>query len=159
MDLFTAVNDHGPRVLSNRGANGIDGTVATAFGVAAHGPAVLLVGDVTLAHDIGSLLTARRYPELPLTVVLLDNGGGGIFDFLPVAEHAEPALFESQIVTPSGLTMATVAGLAGLRHVVASNAASVRAALDEPGLIEYRTDRVENVAKHRELFAAVAARL
>ena len=94
-----------------------------------------------------------------LTIVCVNNGGGGIFDFLPVAEHADPALFESQIVTPSGLTMAKVAALADLRHVVASSAAEVRAALEEPGLIEYRTDRADNVKKHRELFAAVAGRL
>jgi 2-succinyl-5-enolpyruvyl-6-hydroxy-3-cyclohexene-1-carboxylate synthase len=78
-----------PRVLCNRGANGIDGTVSSAFGAAAAGPdpTVLLIGDVALAHDIGGLLAARRL-QLDLTIVLIDNGGGGIFDFLPVAHAA-----------------------------------------------------------------------
>ena len=89
IETFWPVRDGPPRVLCNRGANGIDGIVSSAFGAAAaeRGPVVLLIGDVALAHDIGGLLAAQRL-ELRLTIVLLDNGGGGIFDFLPVAENA-----------------------------------------------------------------------
>ncbi len=86
IETFWPVRADPPRVLCNRGANGIDGTVSSAFGAAACGePVVLLIGDVALAHDIGGLLAARRL-DIALTIVLLDNGGGGIFDFLPVAE-------------------------------------------------------------------------
>jgi 2-succinyl-5-enolpyruvyl-6-hydroxy-3-cyclohexene-1-carboxylate synthase len=86
IETFWPVRGDPPRVLCNRGANGIDGTVSSAFGAVAAGcgPVVLLIGDVALAHDIGGLLAARRL-ELALTIVLIDNGGGGIFDFLPVA--------------------------------------------------------------------------
>ena len=78
------------RVLSNRGANGIDGTVSTAFGVAlaSRGPTVLLIGDVALAHDVGGLLAASRVPGARVVIVLIDNDGGGIFNFLPVAAGA-----------------------------------------------------------------------
>ena len=91
-----------PRMLANRGANGIDGTVSTAFGVAAAsgGPAVLLIGDVALAHDIGGLLAARRL-ELAITIVLVNNDGGGIFHFLPVA--GEQDVYEEHVATPHGL--------------------------------------------------------
>ena len=102
------------RVLSNRGANGIDGTVSTAFGVAAAArePVVLLIGDVALAHDIGGLLAASRL-GLKLVIVLLDNDGGGIFDFLPAAREGED--FVQHIATPHGLDFEHAAALYGLR--------------------------------------------
>src|ERR1700735_1579294 len=90
IESFWPVRADPPRVLCNRGANGIDGTVSSAFGVAAAGqqPTVLLIGDVALAHDIGGLLAAPRL-ELRLTIVLLNNDGGGIFHFLPVATQLD----------------------------------------------------------------------
>jgi 2-succinyl-5-enolpyruvyl-6-hydroxy-3-cyclohexene-1-carboxylate synthase len=118
----------------------------------------LLTGDLALIYDLSGLAAARRL-GVDLTIVCVNNGGGGIFDFLPVAEHADPDLFETQILTPSELPLRDVAALADLPHVVADDSAAVRAALDEPGLIEYRTDRDRNVAAHRELYAAVAERL
>ena len=89
---------------SNRGANGIDGTVSSAFGAAAAsssgGPVVLLIGDVALAHDVGGLLASSRL-GLSLTIVLLNNDGGGIFHFLAVA--GETDAFEEHVATPHGL--------------------------------------------------------
>ena len=87
VETFWPVLDAPPRALANRGANGIDGTISTAYGVAAADPArptYLLIGDVALAHDVGGLLAGRASAS-PLTIVVVDNGGGGIFDFLPVA--------------------------------------------------------------------------
>jgi 2-succinyl-5-enolpyruvyl-6-hydroxy-3-cyclohexene-1-carboxylate synthase len=128
--------------LSNRGANGIDGTVSSAAGAAlATGrPIVLLIGELALLHDIGGLLAARR-AGAELTIVCANNGGGGIFDFLPVAGAADPKLYEEHIVTPSGVDLERVAALAGMP------------------LIEVRTDRAQNVAQHRALFARVAEQL
>ena len=112
VETYVAVRDDAPRVLCNRGANGIDGTVSSAFGAAAvgDGPVVLLIGDVALAHDIGGLLAARRL-GLSLTIVLLDNDGGGIFEFLPVA--GERDAFEEHVATPHGLDFAHAAALSG----------------------------------------------
>jgi 2-succinyl-5-enolpyruvyl-6-hydroxy-3-cyclohexene-1-carboxylate synthase len=149
-----------PRVLANRGANGIDGTVSTAFGAAAvaAGPVVLLVGDVALAHDVGGLLAARR-PGVPLTIVLVDNDGGGIFAFLPVAE-AGPG-YEEHVATAHGLEFAHAAALYGLEHVRVAEPERFREALDAAlrsggsTLIHVRTDRGENVALHRAVWDAV----
>jgi 2-succinyl-5-enolpyruvyl-6-hydroxy-3-cyclohexene-1-carboxylate synthase len=91
--------------------------------------------------------------------VCVNNGGGGIFDFLPVAEAAEPAPYEEQIATPSGVELARVAALAELRHTVAGTSEAIGAAAAGPGLIEVPTDRADNVRLHRELFERVAAQL
>ncbi|HLH66949.1 MAG TPA: 2-succinyl-5-enolpyruvyl-6-hydroxy-3-cyclohexene-1-carboxylic-acid synthase [Solirubrobacteraceae bacterium] len=150
-----------PRVLSNRGANGIDGTVSTAFGVAAasRGPVALLIGDVALAHDIGGLLAARRL-GLSLTIVALNNDGGGIFHFLQIAGQSD--VFEQHVATAHGLAFEHAAALYGLEHRTVCTAGQLRAALRERAsharLIEVRSDRRENLLVHQRLAeAAVAA--
>jgi 2-succinyl-5-enolpyruvyl-6-hydroxy-3-cyclohexene-1-carboxylate synthase len=149
-ELYFPAGRRGPRVLSNRGANGIDGTVSTAYGVAAanEGPVVLLIGDVALAHDIGGLIAARRL-GLDVTIVVINNDGGGIFHFLPVSGQSDA--FEEHVATPHGLDFATAAALYGLDHVEVHTAAELTAALATPGIVEVRTDRAENLALHRRL--------
>ncbi len=126
------------RFLANRGANGIDGVVSSALGaaLATERPTWLLTGELALVHDIGGVLAARR-AGIHLNVICLDNGGGGIFDFLPVAEHAEPGLYEQHIATPAGVDIAQIA----------------------PEVTVVRTDRRDNVRLHRELLARVAQAL
>jgi 2-succinyl-5-enolpyruvyl-6-hydroxy-3-cyclohexene-1-carboxylate synthase len=148
-----------PRVLSNRGANGIDGTVSSAFGVAAASDpqrsVTLLIGDVALAHDIGGLLAARRL-GLDLTVVLLNNDGGGIFHFLPVSGEGDA--FEEHVATPHALDFERVAAVYGFAYDRAASPEGLRTALAHSGgcrLIEVRTDRAQNLALHRR--AAMAA--
>jgi 2-succinyl-5-enolpyruvyl-6-hydroxy-3-cyclohexene-1-carboxylate synthase len=157
VELYFPARRELPRVLSNRGANGIDGTVSAAFGAAAagSGPVVLLIGDVALAHDIGGLLAARRL-GLELTIVLLNNDGGGIFHFLPVS--GEGGAFEEHVATPHGLNFAHVAALYGFTHERPETEDELRAAVERRGgcrLIEVRTDRAENLALHRR-FAETA---
>ncbi len=149
-ELYLPAGTRGPRVLSNRGANGIDGTVSTAFGVAAvsQEPVVLLVGDVALAHDIGGLVAARQL-GLNLTIVVLNNDGGGIFHFLPIS--GETDAFEEHVATPHGLDFAKAAALYGLPHTRVQTPAQLRDAIARPGLVEVRTDRAENLALHRHL--------
>jgi len=162
VETFFPAREVPPRVLANRGANGIDGTVSTAYGAAAvaRGPVVLLVGDVALAHDVGGLLAGRRL-GVPLTIVLLDNDGGGIFHFLAVA--GEGAAFEEHVATPHGLDFAHAAALYGCEHVRVAAPEPFRAALDDAlraprtTLIHVRTDREENVAVHRRVWESVRA--
>ncbi len=126
------------RFLANRGANGIDGVVSSAAGaaLASGAPAWLLTGELALLHDIGGLLAARR-AGADLHVVCLNNGGGAIFDFLPVAEHADAAAYERHIATPAGVDLADLA----------------------PEVTEVRTDRAANVRLHREVVERVAQAL
>jgi 2-succinyl-5-enolpyruvyl-6-hydroxy-3-cyclohexene-1-carboxylate synthase len=155
VESFWPAREAPPRVLAHRGANGIDGTLAAAFGAAAAGARVVVhLGDVALAHDLGALLSASRL-KLALTVVLVDNAGGGIFDFLPVASQTDA--FEEHVATPTGLQAERVAALFGLRYEPVADLAAIREA---PGtLLHVRTDRAENVALHRRVHEAVAVRL
>jgi len=163
VETFAAARDGAPRVLSNRGANGIDGTVAAALGAAAagEGPVVLHVGDVALAYDLTALISARRL-GLDLTIVLINNDGGGIFHFLPVAQETDA--FEQHVATPHGLDFARAAAAFGARHALVADVAALRAelarSLAEGGvaLLEVRTDRDENVALHRRVWEAVSSR-
>ena len=158
VESFFPVREQPPRVLSNRGANGIDGTVSTAFGVAASGAkTVLLIGDVALAHDIGGLLAARRL-GLELTIVLLNNDGGGIFHFLPVAR--EGADFEEHVATPHGLDFAHAAALYGLAHEPCSRRSrSAPPSTARPARRSSRShsDRDGNLDLHRRVTQAVVA--
>jgi 2-succinyl-5-enolpyruvyl-6-hydroxy-3-cyclohexene-1-carboxylate synthase len=169
IETFWPVREDPPRVLCNRGANGIDGIVSSAFGAAAvdDGPVVLLIGDVALAHDIGGLLAAKRL-KLKLTIVLIDNGGGGIFDFLPVADNAlarEHDAYTRHIATPTGLDFADAAKLYGLGHERAEDVPGFRAALERAldsersCMLEVRSDRAANVDLHRRIWQSVSAAL
>jgi 2-succinyl-5-enolpyruvyl-6-hydroxy-3-cyclohexene-1-carboxylate synthase len=201
IETFWPVRLDPPRVLCNRGANGIDGTVSSALGAAADaspaggagrssidgpspsGPVVLLIGDVALAHDLGGLLASRRL-GLDLTIVLLDNGGGGIFDFLPVSRSpmarasqspgGEPPggpdggedLYTRHVATPTGLDFAAAAALYGLSHERVQDVFAFRAALEGAlertagsSVIEVSGDREANVELHRRVWEAVSRSL
>ncbi|NLT06869.1 MAG: 2-succinyl-5-enolpyruvyl-6-hydroxy-3-cyclohexene-1-carboxylic-acid synthase [Solirubrobacterales bacterium] len=145
--------------MANRGANGIDGVVASAAGAArATGrPTFVLIGEVALVHDLGGLLAARR-AGIDLTVICADNGGGAIFDFLPLSQTADRDAYERHVATPPGVDLVDVARLARLPHRRADSPAELAAAVAEPGpaLIELRTDRAETVSVTRALAASVA---
>ena len=150
------------RVLVNRGLNGIDGIVSSAAGAAAVTGArvTVLLGDLALLHDLGGLVAAARL-QLPLTVVCVNNDGGGIFQFLPIAHHTDR--FEELFATPHGLDLEGAARLCRAEFVRVADGRALRAALQPPAtglrIVEARTDRAENVAQHRALQAAVIAAL
>jgi 2-succinyl-5-enolpyruvyl-6-hydroxy-3-cyclohexene-1-carboxylate synthase len=162
LDTFLPSTDRRIRLLSNRGANGIDGVVSSALGAgaASSGPLVLAIGDVSLYHDLNGLLAAKLH-GLDATIVLLNNDGGGIFSFLPQAGHA--AHFELLFGTPHGLDFRSVVEMYGGRfertRTWPSFRAAVSQALVEPGLkvVEVPTERARNVELHRRVWPAVAA--
>jgi 2-succinyl-5-enolpyruvyl-6-hydroxy-3-cyclohexene-1-carboxylate synthase len=155
VETFFPARERPPRVLSNRGANGIDGTVSTAFGVATveDGPVVLLIGDVALIHDLGGLIQASRRK---LTIVLLHNDGGGIFHFLPVSGERED--FVEHVATPHGLDFVHAATMFGCGYVVARDVEEFRAAL-AGALAADHTDREANVSVHRAVWDEVSRAL
>ena len=109
------------RVTANRGANGIDGTIATTLGTAAAwsaGPVVGLMGDLTFLHDQGSLMLARGGSQTRVLVVL-DNAGGGIFDHLPIAKHADA--YEAWFRTPQQADIPALCAAASIPCVTAQD--------------------------------------
>jgi 2-succinyl-5-enolpyruvyl-6-hydroxy-3-cyclohexene-1-carboxylate synthase len=182
MDAFLGSGPAAIRCLGNRGASGIDGLVSTALGVAAvaAGPVVAVVGDVSFIHDLNALVAATRL-GLSMTLVLVDNDGGGIFSFLPQADADAPAVglpehFEELFGTPHGLRFGPLvralgaghqlvapAGIAAAvaRSVVGSVARSVVGSLARPGVqvLEVRTERTRNAELHRALLVTIVAAL
>lgn len=161
VDAFGPLRTAQLRVVANRGVNGIDGALSTALGVAAASgaPTVALMGDLAFLHDLGALVQARR-TGLPLTVVVVNNDGGGIFSFLPIARTTPH--FEALFGTPHGVDLSGAAVLAGGRHLRVDTPSALAAALGElpaAGLqiIEARVlDRATNVEFHHALGAAAA---
>jgi 2-succinyl-5-enolpyruvyl-6-hydroxy-3-cyclohexene-1-carboxylate synthase len=147
---------------SNRGANGIDGVVSTAIGVALTGRRVVaLVGDIAFLHDSSAMIALARRP-IDLTIVVVDNDGGGIFSFLAQADALDRQRFELLFGTPHGTDIAAVARAHQLDAIEVDTAeefiVAFLKATDASGVrvIVARTDRDDNVVVHRRIHDAVA---
>lgn len=164
LEWFTPVLVDPPRVVANRGANGIDGVCSTARGVATGGsPVVAVVGDLAFLHDASALLTPLGHAPASCTLVVVDNDGGGIFNFLPQAEVLDVGRFETLFGTRQSAQVAEVARGFGLAVREAATADELDAALGESvasrALSVVRVPvpaRRENVALHGRIDAAVA---
>ncbi len=162
MDTFFPSTHRSIQFMANRGASGIDGVVSSALGVAAVSQkrVVLVLGDISLYHDMNGLLAARAH-GLNATIIVLNNNGGGIFSFLPQADYQD--VFEPYFGTPHGLTFHDAARMYGLHYSLANNwetfDRSVRKSLSGNGtaLIEVPGDRERNVVLHRQVWETVSA--
>ena len=158
-EAFLASSDTDALFLCNRGTNGIDGLVSSGVG-AAHAsgrPTTIVSGDLGLLHDIGGL-AALRDVSTPIRIVVIDNGGGGIFHFLPQEEALGAEEFEALLGTPRGVSVERAAALFDLPHRRLESLAKLPEELAAgTGLIEVRTDRGNNVELHRRLAERVAA--
>jgi 2-succinyl-5-enolpyruvyl-6-hydroxy-3-cyclohexene-1-carboxylate synthase len=162
LEWFAPVHASPPRVLANRGANGIDGVVSTALGVAAacgreppRGPTIALLGDLAFLHDVSGLVNLA---DDPCTFVVLDNGGGGIFSFLPQADAIERETFEQLFGTPPVTDVAAVARGFGMtvRDVTALEELEIALNGSAPAMVRVRVPgRAENVAVHEAVNQAV----
>jgi 2-succinyl-5-enolpyruvyl-6-hydroxy-3-cyclohexene-1-carboxylate synthase len=159
LEWYAAAEVTPPRVLANRGANGIDGVVSTALGVAAGSGSgtrtMALLGDLAFLHDVSGLVNLA---ELPCTFVVVDNGGGGIFSFLSQAGLLEKGTFERLFGTPPSSDVGAVARGFGLpvREVTSLSELGPALSLPPPALVRVMVPgREENVALHAEINEAV----
>ncbi|MDJ0960714.1 MAG: 2-succinyl-5-enolpyruvyl-6-hydroxy-3-cyclohexene-1-carboxylic-acid synthase [Acidimicrobiia bacterium] len=154
-----AAGRHGVDFMSNRGANGIDGMVSTAMGMAIGStrPTIALIGDIGFLHDTNGLLMAADR-GVDVTLVVVDNDGGGIFSFLPQAGHTR---FEQLFGTPHGADIPAIAAAHGVPVVAPTEPDVVATAVEESvaaggvRLIHLRTDRHANVDVHQQIWNAV----
>ena len=114
VEWFWPLNDRHIQPYFSRGANGIDGTLSTALGIAhCHGRAVLLTGDLALLHDSNGFLNAT-HRDGHLTILLINNQGGGIFEMLPIAQFEPP--FETFFATPQSINFEALAAAHGIPY-------------------------------------------
>jgi 2-succinyl-5-enolpyruvyl-6-hydroxy-3-cyclohexene-1-carboxylate synthase len=160
LEYVWPADDRGTQVYFSRGANGIDGTLSTAFGIA-HGnarPAVLLTGDLALLHDSNGFLLRPKLRG-SLTIILINNAGGGIFEHLPVAQFNPP--FEEFFATPQQVDFGRLCAAHEVQHVLVrdwSHFSELVARPPDAGVrvLEVRTDRKRDAATRKKLFAEAA---
>lgn len=165
LDQFGKPTNKRIYAYANRGASGIDGNISTALGTGAarpDKPLVAILGDITFYHDMNGLLAVYRC-GVPITIVLLNNDGGGIFHRLPISKH-DPD-FTDYFVTAHGLDYSHSAKLYGLDYVRADTRDEFRQAFTESvtnrksTIIEVRTDAQADLKRRNEIVTAVHARL
>lgn len=160
VDTFFLNDEKKISILGNRGANGIDGTISSAAGAAASGKRVtLVIGDLAFFHDMNGLHPIKHY-GFDMTILLINNNGGGIFSFLPQAEDKKH--FEALFGTPLHLDFRKAAELYGAEYTVSETEKDLKNALQASygrrglSIIEVQTDREENVRWHREKWRRIA---
>jgi 2-succinyl-5-enolpyruvyl-6-hydroxy-3-cyclohexene-1-carboxylate synthase len=151
--------------FGNRGASGIDGLVSTGLGVAAARPSMptlLILGDLSTYHDMNGLWALRRH-GIKATIVVCDNNGGGVFSFLPQAQHTD--VFEEIFATPLGLDFAQIARLYGLVYSPVSDRSGLEPAIADAltaqtsTMVVVKYKREDSVSGHRLCWEAAAGAL
>jgi len=130
LEFFWQANHHHHQIFVNRGANGIDGTLSTAMGIAHHNPSqtILLTGDLSLLHDSNGFLNQAQL-QGNLTIILLNNQGGGIFEWLTIAAYED--VFEPYFATPQSVNFAQLCQTYGVHHELIPDLFSLKTALGQ----------------------------
>jgi 2-succinyl-5-enolpyruvyl-6-hydroxy-3-cyclohexene-1-carboxylate synthase len=161
VDLLLGRSSKPLRLLANRGASGIDGFLSSGIGsaTAVTGPTYLIAGDLSALHDLTALGWAGRH-QVDVTIMVINNDGGGIFHLLPQAQLPE---FEELFGTPHGLDFEAAASLFGLRYTMAHDREVLAAALSPPPagphLVEVRFDRSHGATAYRSAVDRVRSAL
>ncbi len=139
------------RIFANRGLSGIDGNIATCAGIASHSPLIAIIGDQTAFHDLNSLAMLPKCPH-PLTLIILNNGGGGIFSFVSTPPH----LVENFFAASHEYTFEQAAALFNIPYAKVQQVDQLTSFFGKTCIIELQTNRSANVALHRALDTCIA---
>ncbi|OGU64748.1 MAG: hypothetical protein A2W30_09550 [Ignavibacteria bacterium RBG_16_36_9] len=147
----------------NRGASGIDGVTSTALGIAARKkPTILITGDLSFLHDLNALAIAAKY-SIPLTIILINNNGGGIFESLPIANRVKN--FNEFFITPHNLEIASIVRSFGINYQLITTKTKLRLQLKNslnkkvPSLLEIQTNAARSVELRNKYFDKVKRKL
>jgi len=167
LEWFAPRRHGAPRLFANRGANGIDGVTSTLLGVAAAAavagapPVLGVIGDLAFLHDLSGLVWGSLESRPPATLVVIDNAGGGIFNFLAYPDLLDAATFERGFGTPQSVDLARLLPALGVPVVEVDDESSfsgaVRAGIDSGSfnVVLCRTERRSNVALHARISEAI----
>ncbi|MEB2302340.1 2-succinyl-5-enolpyruvyl-6-hydroxy-3-cyclohexene-1-carboxylic-acid synthase [Lysinibacillus xylanilyticus] len=163
IDTFLMATPKDLRIVANRGTNGIDGVVSTAMGFSQgnNRETYLLIGDLAFLHDVNGLI-ASRYQECNLTIIVMNNDGGGIFSYLP--QSTVEAHYEDLFGTPTSLEFFDIANMYGMDYIRVDDISELSVKFTTVKkrpmrLIEIFTNREENVYAHRALWNRINAGL
>ncbi|RUL56561.1 2-succinyl-5-enolpyruvyl-6-hydroxy-3-cyclohexene-1-carboxylic-acid synthase [Lysinibacillus antri] len=164
IDTFLTPTEKDIQIFANRGANGIDGVMSTALGFSQGRPnreMYLLIGDLAFLHDVNALI-ATRYQQCNITVIVLNNDGGGIFSYL--SQSSVEQYYEELFGTPTALQFKDVANMYDMEYIQIDSYNELNIFFDKENekplrLVEIFTDRQQNVTAHRKLWQQIHAEL
>ena len=163
LDTFFNKTTKDIQLYANRGTNGIDGVVSSALGAQAalNRSGYLLIGDLAFLHDLNGLIVSR-FHRSDMTIIVMNNDGGGIFSYLP--QSTETNYFEHLFGTPTGLEFSNIAAMYNTQYNAVHTKEDFKKALAEEKskdirIIEVFTNRQVNTETHRKLWAAISKEL
>ncbi|TQR18042.1 2-succinyl-5-enolpyruvyl-6-hydroxy-3-cyclohexene-1-carboxylic-acid synthase [Psychrobacillus vulpis] len=163
VDTFFNKTSKDIQIYCNRGTNGIDGVVSTSMGVqaATSRPVYLLIGDLAFLHDVNGLIVSR-FQQTDITIVVMNNDGGGIFSYLP--QSAETNYFEHLFGTPTGLEFSHIAAMYDAQYDAVHSKEEFQKVINQPKkndirIIEVVTNRQVNTETHRKLWTSISKEL
>ena len=163
LDNFLSNNSKRFKIYFNRGASGIDGVTSTALGIAYRKkPTILITGDLSFLHDLNALTIAIKY-SIPITIIVINNNGGGIFQSLPIAQKVKR--FTEYFVTPHNLNLSGIVKSFGIDYQLITNKSNLQNHLEKvlernfPIVLEIRTDAVNSADLRNTYFNEVKNKL
>jgi len=163
LDNFLSNNSKRFTIYFNRGASGIDGVTSTALGIASRKkPIILITGDLSFLHDLNALTIAIKY-SIPITIIVINNNGGGIFQSLPIAQKVKR--FTEYFVTPHNLNLSGIVKSFGIDYQLITNKSNLQNHLEKvldrnfPIVLEIRTDAVDSEDLRNTYFNEVKNKL